>query len=51
MKGKKAIDWKDGFPQVFIGQRKTCLKTGLMGGSFNLQSLACVEGKGLIIWK
>jgi hypothetical protein len=36
MKGKKAIDWKEEFPQALTNQGKIGSRRGLMGGSFNL---------------
>jgi hypothetical protein len=36
MKGKEAIDWKEGFQQALIGQGKIGSRRGLMGDSFNL---------------
>jgi hypothetical protein len=44
MKGKETIDWKEGFPQALIGQKKTKSKKGLMGGFCNLWFFACVKG-------
>jgi len=43
MKGKETIDWKERFPQAFIGQKKTKSRKGLMGGFFNLWFFACVK--------
>jgi hypothetical protein len=51
MKGKEAIDWKEGFPQAFIGQWKTNSRRSLMCGSLNLCLFACVEREGLMIWR
>jgi hypothetical protein len=49
MKGKKAIDWKEGFSQALIGQRKTSSRKGLMGDSLNLWFLHVLEGKIFMI--
>jgi len=35
MKKKEAIDWNEGFQQVFIGQGKTSSRKGLEGGSLS----------------
>jgi len=49
MKGKKAIDWKEGFSQALIGQRKTSSRKGLMGDSLNLWFLHVLKGKIFMI--
>jgi hypothetical protein len=49
MKGKKALDWKEGFSQALIGQRKTNLRKGLMGRSLNLWFLLVLKGKRFMI--
>jgi hypothetical protein len=51
MKGKEAIDWKEGFPQALIGQGKTSSRKSLMCDSLNLCLFACVEREGLMIWR
>ncbi len=48
---RKGGHWKEGFPQAFIGQRKTSSKRDLIGDFLNLWTLAYVEGKGFMILK